>query len=180
MQKYITLLRGINVGGKNKVSMKELKSIFESLGYVKVITYINSGNIIFETNSQPIEELTKTIEITLEKHYLFKIKTLIITADDLLNISKKVPLNWKNDTEQRTDVMFLWKEFNNKETIKLIRTNPDVDNLEYINGAIVWNIKRKNYTKSGMNKLIGTTVYKNMTTRNINTVRKLVELLNKN
>ena len=47
MQKYIALLRGINVGGKNKISMPELKMMFEDCGYEDVITYINSGNVIF-------------------------------------------------------------------------------------------------------------------------------------
>ena len=49
--KYIALLRGINVGGKNKVEMPRLKTLFESLGYTDVHTYINSGNIIFTANS---------------------------------------------------------------------------------------------------------------------------------
>ena len=53
-----------------------------------------------------------------------------------------------------------------------------MDTLKYIDGAIIWNVKRKDVTKSGMKKFIGTLIYKNMTARNINTVRKLNELLN--
>lgn len=57
MKKYIALLRGINVGGNNKVSMKELKAIFEQNGFDDVATYINSGNMIFCCEDSPIESL---------------------------------------------------------------------------------------------------------------------------
>lgn len=59
MQKYIALLRGINVGGKNKISMPELKKMFEDCGYKDVITYINSGNVIFSCDSEDKEEIKK-------------------------------------------------------------------------------------------------------------------------
>ncbi|NLL75142.1 MAG: DUF1697 domain-containing protein, partial [Erysipelothrix sp.] len=52
--KYVALLRGINVGGKNKVDMKELKALFIDLGYTEVQTYINSGNVIFDTNQDKL------------------------------------------------------------------------------------------------------------------------------
>ena len=57
----------------------------------------------------------------------------------------------------------------------IVKTN--VDNLMYLKGSIVWNVKRSDYTKSGMNKFIGTKLYKNMTARNVNTVRRLKQLL---
>lgn len=59
----------------------------------------------------------------------------------------------------------------------MIRTNPAVDDLRYAHGAILWHIEKKNYTKSKMHDFIGTTLYKNMTARNVNTIRKLVTLL---
>jgi uncharacterized protein (DUF1697 family) len=84
---------------------------------------------------------------------------------------------WANDAEQKTDVLFLWDDFDDKKSLTLIKTTPKVDTLKYVAGAIVWNVKRDDYTKSGMNKFIGTLVYKNMTARNVNTVRKLGELM---
>lgn len=63
---YVALLRGVNVGGKNKVSMSELKVCFEDLGYQNVSTYINSGNILF-TSSKSAAALAKEIEATLIK-----------------------------------------------------------------------------------------------------------------
>ena len=116
-------------------------------------------------------------ENALKKTFSFDIKTLSISSKTLKVIVKAIPENWTNDTEQKTDVLFLWDDYNNKKSLALIKDNPDIDTLIYIQGAIIWNVKRENYSKSGMNKFIGTVVYKNMTARNINTVRKLLELI---
>ena len=64
-----------------------------------------------------------------------------------------------------------------KKTLDMIKTNPKVDTLVYIDGAIVWHLKKKDYVKSGFNEIIGTEVYKNMMVRNINTVRRLVSMV---
>jgi len=181
MKRYVALLRGINVGGNNKVSMKELKVLFEELGFTNISTYINSGNVIFEsTNQKTTTELTNNIEATLGKSCGFPIRTLVIPAITLSNICAVIPAEWNNDTKMKTDVLFLWDQFDNKKTLKLINTNPDVDHLIYESGAIIWNLDRADYNKSGMNKFIGTEVYKHMTARNINTVRKLWALLQAN
>lgn len=174
---YIALLRGINVGGNNKVEMPRLKKAFESFGFTNVSTYINTGNVIFEATSQEERKLADTIEKGLVKTFGFEIKTIVRTKTDIQKISKKIPLSWENDSEQKTNVLFLWEEFDSKKTLDLIASNLEVDTLMYISGAIVWNVKKSDYNKSGMKKFIGTKVYKNMTARNVNTVRRLGQLL---
>ena len=67
--KYIALLRGINVGGNNKVEMKKLKDVFEALGFKNVSTYINSGNVIFETNETEMVKIVEKIEQAILKKY---------------------------------------------------------------------------------------------------------------
>jgi len=177
MTKYVALLRGINVGGNNKISMKKLKVTFESLGFTDVITYINSGNIIFIDKTKGAEKLALKIERGIKKDFALAIKVLVRDTKNIQELCRKIPSQWTNDTEQRTDVLFLWDTLDTKSTIGLITTNPDVDTLKYISGAIVWNFERKNYSKSGMHKIIGTEVYKNQTARNVNTVRKLAGLM---
>ncbi len=175
--KYLALLRGINVGGNCKVEMPRLKQVFESSGFSNVLTYINSGNIIFEAPARPKDKLARAIEKTLKKSFGFEIKTLVRTASEIQKLSKGIPATWTNDAEQKTDVLFLWDAFDSKSTIGEITTNSDIDSLKYISGAIAWNVHRKNYNKSGMRKFIGTKVYKHMTARNVNTVRKLASLM---
>lgn len=174
MKKYVALLRGINVGGNSKVEMKKLKEVFESLGFSNVSTYINSGNVIFETSKATSPQI---IEIALKKQFGFEIKTIVRDSKNIEKICKEVPKSWQNNKEQKTDVIFLWDEFDNKKSLNLIKST-EVDNIIYIKGCLIWNIDRKNYGKSAMNKFIGTLLYKNMTARNINTVRKLDNIVN--
>ncbi len=179
MSKYIALLRGINVGGNNKVEMPKLKKVFEKLGFSNVITYINSGNVIFETGEKDTKKLIKEIEGSLKEAFTFDLRIVLRDAGNIKNICGKIPHDWQNNIDQKTDIMFLWEEVDSKESLKLIVTNPGVDSLLYIAGAVVWNVKRIEYAKSGMHKFIGTKIYKNMTARNVNTLRKINELLGK-
>lgn len=66
MGNYIALLRGINVGGKNKIAMPELKKMFEEMGYQNVVTYINSGNIVFSSNIDMEEAIKKNCELAIK------------------------------------------------------------------------------------------------------------------
>lgn len=172
---YVALLRGINVGGNCRVEMKKLCDLFLSLGFKHVSTYINSGNVIFTTSKDP-KTILKLVYAGLQQAF-FAIPVIIRDQKNILNIVKSVPTTWQNDADQKTDVLFLWDEVDTKSTLKEIVQNPEVDKLVYYSGAIVWHVARKVYNKSGMHKFIGTRVYKHMTARNINTVRKLAELM---
>ena len=173
MKKYVALLRGINVGGNNKVEMKRLKAVFESLGHTKVVTYINSGNVIFETNEA---DTAPIIEKAIAKEFGFLVRVVVRTAKNIQAIIAKVPKDWINGDGQKTDVLFFWDEFDNKESINHLKATK-VDTLIYVKGAIIWHIAVKDYGKSAIPKFIGTPLYKHMTARNINTVRKLAELM---
>ncbi len=174
---YVALLRGINVGGNTKVEMKKLKALFERMKFTNVTTYINSGNVIFSTDL-PQETLASHIEASIEKDFGFPVRVVVRDAKQISNIVAKVPESWINNAEQKTDVIFLWKEVDSPHVLKEILTNPEVDTLSYIDSAVIWHIDRAHYTQSAMHKLIGTHIYKQMTARNINTVRKLNKLMN--
>ena len=175
--KYIALLRGINVGGNNKVEMKKLKGVFESLGFTHVSTYINSGNVIFETQRQDRINLIHEIEKELETRVGLPLRIVLRDEENIRMLCDRIPEAWKNDEEEKTDILFLWDEVDRKESVDELRLNPTVDVVRYFPGAIVWHIERKYYAKSGMNTFIGSHLYKNMTARNINTLRKLNTLL---
>jgi len=169
---YIALLRGINVGKERRVDMKKLKSLFESLGCTSVSTYINSGNVVFESKMKR-DEMRKVIEKSLNNEFGFDIPTLVKTSTEMIKISKAIPEKWKNDTKQRTDVAYLFPEIDTPKTIADFPVNRDFINIRYTKGAIFWNIDRKNYNKSSLNKIIGHPLYQSMTLRNINTARYL-------
>lgn len=173
---YIALLRGINVGGNSKVEMKRLKEIFEKAGLLNVSTYINSGNVIFESTEMS-EKLTVYLEKAVEKEFGFKIKIVVKSLKDIEAIADKLPDNWKNDLEMKTDVMFLWEDVDNKKVLESLIIKPELDNVIYVEGALLWMVKRKDITRSGMLRLVGTPLYKQMTIRNCNTLRKLLSLM---
>lgn len=175
-QPYVALLRGINVGGNCRVEMRRLKTMCEELGYTQVQTYINSGNVILYSEKSP-KAILREFEPALEAEFGFRIPTILRSKKDLLAIEAFVPKKWTNDTEQRTDVLFLWDQVDTPQSLQRIVTTPKVDELRYTPGAIIWHLYRRYYTKSSMHKFIGTPIYKQMTARNINTVRTLAQLM---
>ena len=90
---YISMLRGINVGGHKKVKMVELKNLYESLGFNDVKTYIQSGNIIFKTNNKynSSSVLIKKIELTIKEVYGFEVHVFIRSITELERIIKTNP-----------------------------------------------------------------------------------------
>jgi uncharacterized protein (DUF1697 family) len=174
--KYVALLRGINVGGNNKIDMKQLTVAMTKAGFADVSTYINSGNIFFSSN-EPVAELTSRMEQLIDTKFGLEIKVLLRDKDNIDKLAQSIPVEWNNDNEMKCDVMFLWDKYNDKTSLEHFPIKPEVDDVKYVHGALIWKVDRKNVTKSGMMKLVGTDIYANMTIRNCNTVRKIQERL---
>jgi uncharacterized protein (DUF1697 family) len=173
--KYIALLRGINVGGNRKVDMKNIKSIMESLGYTNVSTYINSGNIIFESDEKQNVAKEK-IENILRIKFGFDIPALIKTKQEINKIVEAIPKSWQNNSEQKSDVAYLFKDVDSIDIMDKLPIKKEFLDIRYVKGAIFWNVKRKDYNKSHLNKIISHKLYKSMTVRNVNTARYLANM----
>jgi uncharacterized protein (DUF1697 family) len=103
---------------------------------------------------------------------------VVVEHEAIDHIVSQVPVEWINDgVEQKCDVLFLWPDLDSPEVLQKLGLKPIIDEALYLPSAVVWRIFRKDYNKSGMNKLIGTEVYKKSTARNINTVRKLASMM---
>lgn len=174
--KYVALLRGINVGGKNAVSMAVLKQVFEALGFANVKTYINSGNVLFSTN-ESIDNLDTKIEQAIEAMFGFRVPVVIRSQSSIAHIIASVPDDWANNADWKVDVMFLWQDFDNKKVLEQVVMKPELDDVQYLPGAIVWRVAQPHVTRSGLMRIAGTDLYKHMTIRNLNTVRKLHGLM---
>ena len=101
--KYVLLLRGINVGGKNKVAMSDLKDMISKLGYENVITYINSGNIIFDANDN--KEIVRVKISHMLETFPFSINKVILTQEEYLDEISNLP-EWWSEEFFRRDVLF--------------------------------------------------------------------------
>jgi len=170
--KYIALLRGLNVGKEKRIDMKDLKRIFESLNFEKVSTYINSGNIFFETQKEQ-KDLDQKVKEILKTEYALVIPTLIKTEEEIKFIANAIPEEWQNNSEEKTDVAYLFSEIDSEEILNELPFKREYIEVSYVKGALLWNVKRKNYNKSQLNKIIGHRLYQFMTVRNVNTARYL-------
>lgn len=174
---YVALLRGINVGGNNKVDMKHLKAVFETAGMRSVRTHINSGNVLFEHDKEKDAALTAQLEQAIENEFGFHVSVLVKSESELRAVIEAVPTGWCNDQTMKCDVVFLWDGMSAQEARKELRARDGIDEVREVPGVIIWKVDRENATRNGLLKMAGTPLYKQVTIRNINTVRKLVQMM---
>jgi uncharacterized protein (DUF1697 family) len=171
---FVALLRGINVGGKNRVEMPKLREAFGKLGFEDVRTYINSGNVIFRHDEAPRAE---AVEKALRTEFGFAIKVTLRDRANIEAIADALPDDWVNDDTMKCDVMFLWDHLDSRQTLDEVTVKPDIDEVKSVEGALIWRVDRPVLTRSGLMRVAGSELYKSMTIRNCNTVRKLAALM---
>ncbi len=178
--KYVVLLRGINVGGNNRVPKAEFKAVLESLGFKDVLIYINSGNAVFSSSAKP---KASEVQAALEKHFGFGIPTLVLSGEKIKAIASAIPKTWTNDkpqpdkSGQKSDVLYLFDDINKPDVLDKLGHRPELETMVYMDGAVLANISRQNQTKYSLLRIVGTPLYKQMTIRNITTAKKLAELV---
>jgi uncharacterized protein (DUF1697 family) len=173
---YVAFLRGVNVGGKGIVSMAVIKEALAAVGLSDVRTYLNSGNVIFSTRASDVPRLTARIEKALEQHTAMAIKVLVIDHTALKKLVDAIPRDWVDGKTMRTYVLLLWKELDDRRILDRLPIKLGIDELKYTPGAVVWRVDRENVGRSQMSRIVGTPLYKKITIRSANTVRKLSEL----
>lgn len=174
--RYVALLRGINVGGKHKVEMKKLKGLCEHLGFAEVSTYINSGNLFFNSPEKTVEVKSK-LQKALAREFDFEIQLLVKTKKQIERIASAIPEDWQNDDICKTDVAYLFEEVDQINILDELHFKKEFVDVRYIDGAIFWRVKRSEYNKSQLNKIITSKLYKGMTVRNVSTARKLAKFV---
>lgn len=178
--KYVALLRGINVGGNNKISMKLLKETFERAGMQQVVTYINSGNIIFSDEGRSHSELSERLEQAIEADFGLSIRVIVRNEEEMQAVIEALPDSWTNDAHMKGDVMFLWDEINDRSVLDKLPIKPGIGSLIYTPGAILYSVSKEDVNRSGLTKLVGSKLYKLMTIRNVNTTRQIYKLMQEN
>ncbi len=178
MNQYLVLLRGINVGGKNIIKMADLRASFEAMGFSNVVTYIQSGNILFQTEEKDISALTTRIEKGISKRFNFEAKVVVISQKELAAIIRDAPEGFgKEEKKFRYDVIFLKEPLTPKEAMKSVRVRDGVDTAHVGKQALYFSRLISRAAQSHLTKIIGMPVYQNMTIRNWNTTTKLLALM---
>lgn len=174
---YILLLRGINVGGKHKVVMADLRMSLEKLGYSKVSSYINSGNLLL-TSERPLADLENEITDLLARNYDFPLPFILIAKEDYLAEKDSLPAWWQEDLE-RKNVLFYTRETDPRlvqEDIAGLNLRNELVHFGEL--AVYWGEYNRNNSAYAKD-FIKRPAYKQVTIRNANTFDKLAQLLQK-
>jgi uncharacterized protein (DUF1697 family) len=177
MVKYVAFLRGINVGGKNVIKMEALGKAFEQMGFQSVKTYIQSGNVLFQSDIADKRELEKIIEKSLSERFKFEAKVLVRSKKDMENTIKRFPSIFENP-DWKHNVLFLSSAIDSKNILNQFDIKKDIEVISYYKGVLFWSAKLDTITRSKMLKLSTRKEYQEMTVRNINTTKKILELMN--
>ena len=179
MKKYVALLRGINVGGKNKVSMKELKESLLKSGYQDVVTYINSGNIIFSSENTDLDFIKKDLESLVFELLKADILVMVIPALDLIQAISHAPDWWDADGESKHNAILVIPPMTVERVFEEVgELKPDYEKVSSFGSVIFWSAPLKTFSRTRWSKVVGKSVYNGVTIRNANTMKKLVELCN--
>lgn len=179
MTRYLVLLRGINVGGKNKVPMAALRELLEGLGYSDVATYIASGNAILSSDRPPAE-IKREIEEALPKAFRLDselISVLVLSRAQLRAVVDKKPKGFGEQPDlYHSDAIFLIG-IDAKTAMEVFDPHPEVDRVWPGDGVIYSQRLSAKRTKSRLNKAITTPLYKSMTIRSWATTMALHALM---
>lgn len=158
--------------------MSDLKKIFEDLGFLHVRTYINSGNVIFESDMSDQREIEVVIENALAKRYPHGTKVVVRNKNEIAAVIRNLPKNWSSDRDVRHNVIFLRHSIDSKKIVADLNPKPDIEEVSYKPGVLYWSAAVATLTRTSMLKLASKEIYKEMTIRNLNTTKKIFELMN--
>ena len=180
MIRYALLVRGINVGGKNKVVMAQLRQELTELGLENVATYINSGNIFFNS-IVPRTKLIENLQAFFERRYPFIERFSLLSRKDYEAECANLP-QWWTEEMARKDVLF-YTEGLDRESLeeKLLALKLGDEVLHFGKLAVFWGkFSEASYAKTAYHKhLMKMPFYREITIRNANTFDKIGRLLKK-
>ena len=175
---YVALLRGINVGGNNKVVMSELREQIEAAGFGHVRTYINSGNLLFEAEA-PREDVAQRVEDLLASRYDFPIRLALLTGQDYLAQLDELPDWWHGEVARR-DALFYTRGLDRdlvRERIEAMELGDEA--VHFGEHAVFWGkFDEKSFLKTAYHKrLLREDFYRQVTIRSGSTVEKIAAML---
>lgn len=177
---YVALLRGINVGGKNKVVMSELREQITAEGFTNVRTYINSGNLLFEAGADaPRENVAQAVEDLLAHRYDFPIRLALLTAQEYLAQLDELPDWWHGEVARR-DALFYTRGLDRshvRERIEAMELGDEA--VHFGEHAVFWGkFDEKNFLRTAYHKrLLREDFYRQVTIRSGSTVEKIAAML---
>lgn len=176
-KRFVALLRGVNVGGRNAVAMTELRAAFEADGCRAVSTYIQSGNVLFESDT-PRASLEGNLETMLERRFGIPLVVVLRSDRQLRNVVEDAPDGFGAEPETyHSDVVFLKSPLTSRRAMRVVELREGVDQAWPGAGVLYFARLSARRAQSRMSRIIGTPEYQQMTIRSWTTTTKLLGLL---
>lgn len=177
MEQYVAFLRGINISGKNKVSMAELKTELTSAGFTEVRTYINSGNIVFTSAIMACEDISNIIKQLLLTHFDVATEVLIIPIKELKKAVEHAPSWWLVEKDIVTYGIFAIPPKTTEDVFAAVgEINPELEKIASYENTIFWSTPRKTFNKARWSKIASSTINNAVTIRTVGTILKVLDL----
>jgi uncharacterized protein (DUF1697 family) len=174
--KYVALLRGINVGGKNMIKMESLRETLAALGFENVKSYINSGNLVFETSKSDDRKLAQSIHDAIRNEFGFDISVMVRQMSEIEAIIARDPFAGQFESHKDLHVFFLDAELTENQRA-LLEAQACETEIYDINGRHVSVLLKKSILDSAVGKgFIDKKLRVSATARNWRTVQKIAEL----
>jgi len=172
------MLRGINVSGQKKIKMNELISLYESLSFKNVTTYIQSGNVLFDSSADNLVSLAEKIEKEIKKEFLFEVPVIIRTKEELKHIIKTNPFLKREDIDHsKLHITFLTKTVKKPIPPKIMETKSAEDEF-FTSNKEIYLFCPKGYGRTKYNNnFFERYLSMNATTRNWNTIMAISRLM---
>jgi uncharacterized protein (DUF1697 family) len=178
MPRYVALLRGINVGGKNLIKMADLKACLEDHGLEDVATYIQSGNVVFGSDVSSLTELTGRVEGWLAATFGYEASVVLRSRRQMRMIVDRAPTGFGDDPARyRYDVIFLKAPLTARTAMRSVLTKEGVDRAHAGPGVLYFSRLTSRAAQSQLSRIVSTPVYRSMTIRNWNTTAKLTRMV---
>ena len=176
MQRYAAFFRGINVGGRNMIKMETLRATLGSLGFENVKSYINSGNLVFETATVDQEAIGETIRVAVRIEFGFDIAVMVRSMDEIRSLIDDNPFEGQFENEKDLHVFFLREPLSDEQS-SLLLANESENELFSIRGREIFNLLRISILDSVMGKgFLDKKLKISATARNWRTVKKIAEM----
>jgi uncharacterized protein (DUF1697 family) len=178
MSQYVALLRGINVGGKNLIKMPALRACFENHGFRDVVTYIQSGNVLFTSAASAHDKLAREIEDMLTARFNYRASVVLRTRKQMQDIVRRAPDEFgAHPTRYRYDVIFLKKPLTASAAMKSMPVKEGVDQAHGGVGVLYFSRLISKASQSRLSRIVSLPIYQSMTIRNWNTTTKLLRMM---
>jgi len=177
MTHYLALIRGINVGGKSLVIMAELKAALEQAGLQNVRTYIQRGNIFFDSDHSGQVALAEQISHVILDRFRVSAGAVVFSQPEWQTVIDRAPKWWGLDAAWKHNLLVLLPPYDMTEVVKAVGDlTPEIEAMEPGEGVLYQSMSRELFGRTTTGKLASSPIYRQMTVRNYNTATKLLEL----